>query len=36
VRRLEEAGELRLERFMSPNGTVLPIRYHLRPDAGRG
>jgi hypothetical protein len=36
VRRLEQAGDLRLERFMTHTGTVLPNRYHLRPDPGRG
>ena len=35
VRRLEQAGELRLERSMTLGGTVLPTRYVLLADDGR-
>ena len=36
VRQLADAGELRLERFMTPGGAVLPTRYVLLTDAERG
>jgi Mn-dependent DtxR family transcriptional regulator len=36
VRRLEQAGELRPERLMTPSGRVLPNRYVLLPGAGCG